>query len=403
MNKPVRLFPNTVAGVIQGLQETFGEGVYADKVVEQLFRDNKKWGKRDRAFIASSIYGIVRHWRKLWAILGKEETTHTPELYNLFGVFWLLQGNTLPEWTEFEEFKDFELEKFVANLPNDIGVIQSYPSWLNELAKTELGSDWDEIATNLNLPAPVALRVNTLKSDINRLQSILANEGVDTFNDSTFPDVLFLEKRPNLKLLESFKQGLFEVQDAGSQEIGKFLNPKPKTFVIDACSGAGGKALHIAALMENTGSILSLDIYQRKLDEQERRAKRNKVRIINTEAILNEDTILRHQAKADSLLLDVPCSGTGVIRREPDTKWKLDQLALDEVIELQREILGDYAAMVKPGGTMVYATCSILKSENENQVEWFLNNNSDFKLESEKRINPGKLSDGFYMARLIKQ
>ena len=403
MNKPVRLFPNTVAGVIQGLQETFGEGVYADKVVEQLFRDNKKWGKRDRAFIASSIYGIVRHWRKLWALLDKPESTHIPELYNVFGVYWLWQENTLPAWTEFEELSNFNLETSLANLPNDIGIIESYPIWLNDLAEKELGSEWEQIATNLNLPAPVSLRVNILKSDKNRLKKILQNEGVDTFEDHSFPDVLFLEKRVNLKLLDSFNQGLFEVQDAGSQEIGKFLNPQPKTYVIDACSGAGGKALQMAALMENTGSILSLDIYQRKLDEQEKRAKRNKVRIINTEAILNEDNILRHKAKADSLLLDVPCSGTGVIRREPDTKWKLTRDALDEVISLQKEILENYSVMVKSGGTLVYATCSILKSENENQVQWFLSEHSDFSLDEEKRIQPGPYSDGFYMARLIKK
>ena len=244
--------------------------------------------------------------------------------------------------------------------------------------------------------------MNTLKSDKNRLKKILQNEGIETFINASFPDVLFLEKRPNLKLLDSFNQGLFEVQDAGSQEIGKFLNPQPKTVVVDACSGAGGKALQMAALMENTGSILSLDIYQRKLDEQEKRAKRNKVRIINTEAILNEDTILRHKAKADSLLLDVPCSGTGVIRREPDTKWKLSEESLAEVISLQKEILESHSVMVKPRGTIVYATCSILKSENEDQVQWFLSKNSDFKLDQEMRINPGPLSDGFYMARLIK-
>ena len=402
MNKPVRLFPNTVAGVIQGLQETFGDELYANKVVEQLFRDNKKWGKRDRAFIASSIYGIVRHWRKLWAMLDKPESTHIPELYNVFGVYWLWQENTLPEWTEFEELANFNLETALANLPKDIGVTESYPIWLNDLATKELGSEWEQIATNLNLPAPVALRVNTLKSDKNRLKKILQNEGIETFINASFPDVLFLEKRPNLKLLDSFNQGLFEVQDAGSQEIGKFLNPQPKTVVVDACSGAGGKALQMAALMENTGSILSLDIYQRKLDEQEKRAKRNKVRIINTEAILNEDTILRHKAKADSLLLDVPCSGTGVIRREPDTKWKLSEESLAEVISLQKEILESHSVMVKPRGTIVYATCSILKSENEDQVQWFLSKNSDFKLDQEMRINPGPLSDGFYMARLIK-
>lgn len=265
-----------------------------------------------------------------------------------------------------------------------------------------MGPDWKSIASSLNLPAPVAIRVNILKASLAKIKAAFKKHQIAFFEDEEFPNVLFLEKRPNLRLLESYKGGWFEIQDAGSQEIAKFLNPKPGEYIIDACAGAGGKALHAAALMDNQGKIVSMDVYQRKLIEHEKRAKRAGVSIIRTEEILNGSSIERFATKADKLLLDVPCSGTGVIRREPDTKWKLSQESLEEVISLQKEILENYSVMVKPSGTLVYATCSILKSENENQVEWFLSKHSDFSLEEEKRINPGPYSDGFYMARLIK-
>ncbi len=402
MNKPVRLFPNTVAGVVNALQQTFWEGIYAEKVLESLFRENKKWGKRDRSFIAESTYGIVRYWRKLWAILGKEESENTSELYELFGIWWLLNDRTLPEWEEFEALKGFDLKSDIANLSDDIGIQESYPEWLDVLAFNELGAKWKSIASNLNLPAPVAIRVNTLKTTIEKVETEFQKLEIEYFQDEAFPNVLFLKKRTNLRMLDSYKNGWFEIQDAGSQEIAKFLNPVSGEYIIDACAGAGGKALHTAALMHNQGKIVSMDVYQRKLVEHEKRAKRAGVTIIHTQEILNESSIERFSLKADKLLLDVPCSGTGVIRREPDTKWKLSEESLANVIALQKEIIENYSLMVKTGGILVYATCSILKSENENQVEWFLGKHADFSLDEEKRINPGPHSDGFYMARLIK-
>ena len=391
-----------MAGVVNALQQTFWEGMYADKVLESLFRENKKWGKRDRSFIAESTYGIVRNWRKLWAILGKDASENATDLYEIFGVWWLLQKRELPEWEEFENLKNFDLENAESNIPQETGIQESFPEWLDGLAFSELESEWKSIASNLNLPAPVAIRVNTLKADLQKVRAEFENQGIEYFEEAEFKNVLFLKKRPNLRLLESYKNGWFEIQDAGSQEIAKFLKPQSGEYMIDACAGAGGKALHAAALMHNQGKIVSMDVYARKLVEHKKRAKRAGVKIIRTEEILNDSSIFRFQAKADKLLLDVPCSGTGVIRREPDTKWKLSEESLTEVISLQKEVLENYSVMVKPGGTLVYATCSILKSENENQVEWFLAKNPEFTLDEEKRINPGSFSDGFYMARLIK-
>ena len=174
--------------------------------------------------------------------------------------------------------------------------------------------------------------------------------------------------------------------------------------VVDACAGGGGKALHLAAMMRNKGKIHALDIHAWKLAELKKRAARAGADIIETREIEGSKTIKRLAAHADRLLLDVPCSGLGVLRRNPDSKWKLSAEEVDRLVALQAEILENYARMVKPGGKLVYATCSILPSENERQVQAFLARHGDvWQLEAELRRNPAQGGfDGFYAARLVQ-
>jgi 16S rRNA (cytosine967-C5)-methyltransferase len=203
---------------------------------------------------------------------------------------------------------------------------------------------------------------------------------------------------------ECFKKGFFEVQDAGSQMIAPLLNPQPGERVVDACAGAGGKSLHLAACMKNKGKIISMDIHEWKLNELKKRAARGGVDIIETKVIETNKTIKRLENSFDKILLDVPCSGMGVIRRNPDTKWKLSMEEIDRMILLQREILRDYSKMGKSKSTMVYATCSILNRENEDQVKWFLTETEEgksWKLVEEVRLWPHKDGfDGFYAAKM---
>ena len=173
-------------------------------------------------------------------------------------------------------------------------------------------------------------------------------------------------------------------------------------FVIDACAGAGGKTLHMAALMENKGRILSMDITKWKLDELKKRARRATASNVEPRLIEGSKTIKRLECKADRLLLDVPCSGLGVIKRNPDAKWKLDAGFIERTKELQQKILTDYSIMTKKGGQMVYSTCSILPSENRQQVDIFLKANKNFEFIKDKSILPSAGFDGFYMA-LIKR
>lgn len=211
---------------------------------------------------------------------------------------------------------------------------------------------------------------------------------------------LVLKKRQNVFSSPLFKNGFFEIQDAGSQAIGIFSGAEPGMQVIDACSGGGGKALHMAAMMENKGRIIAMDVEAWKLDNLKTRARRAGAFNIETRLIEDTKTIKRLEKKADLLLLDVPCSGTGVMRRNPDAKWKLDEAFIHKTKLLQQNLLTEYASMVKTGGSLVYSTCSILPGENRQQVDLFLKDHPGFELIQDKIILPSEGFDGFYMARL---
>lgn len=388
---------------MEALETSFGKGYYVDKVLERLLRSNRRWGKRDRAFIAETTYEMVRWWRLLWFLNGKEPSLKRKELYRLFGIWWLWQGNSLPDWNQFSALVDFDLESARLRVPRDVGISQSFPEWLDERAAAELGEKkWAEIAAQLNQPAQVILRANTLLTTRQELQEKLAEEGFETLCTENSETGLILKERANTFRSSSFQNGLFEVQDGGSQLIAPMLVPRPGMRVIDACAGAGGKTLHLAALMENKGSIIAMDVEDRKLRELKKRARRNQVHNVETRLIDSSKVIKRLAETADRLLLDVPCSGTGVIKRNPDTKWKLQPEHLEKVRSMQFRIIRDYSEMLRTGGLMVYATCSILKSENEEQVQGFLKDKPNFKLLEEKRVDPGPESDGFYMALLEK-
>lgn len=402
MAAPPRLHKNTVAAVIEILETSFGKNSYVDKVVERVIARNPKWGARDRHFIAETSYEIVRWWRLLWALSGKEPSLKRKDLYRLFGLWWLRQGHSLPDWPAFEQVEQINWQTRQEALTEDIALRESFPQWFHDRATAELGEAWPPLAAALNLPAPLSLRVNSLKTNRQALTKALAEAGVETHESSLSSVGLLLPKRVKVHKLAPFQAGHFEVQDSGSQLIAPFLEVAAGQRVIDACAGAGGKSLHLAALMENRGEILAMDVEARKLGELEKRAQRNGVDILRTQCIRSTRDISRHQASADRLLLDVPCSGTGVIKRKVDSKWKLQPEHLLRVQKLQRNILTDYSQMLKAGGKMVYATCSILPSENEEQVQRFLAEQPQFCLVKEQRQNPSAESDGFYMALLEK-
>jgi 16S rRNA (cytosine967-C5)-methyltransferase len=250
----------------------------------------------------------------------------------------------------------------------------------------------------------VVLRANRLRTDREQLRATLQADGIEA-NLVGEGDALRLSHRKNVFQTSAFKSGHFEVQDYSSQQVAPLLAPEPGMRVVDACAGGGGKTLHLAALMQNKGSLIALDTLAWKLDELKLRARRAGATNIETRPIETRKVIKRLYGTADRLLLDVPCSGLGVLRRNPDSKWKLSPEFIDNLRLTQQDILQSYSPIVKSGGRMVYATCSILPSENAQQVAAFLASEAGkgWQVLSEKSILPQDEGfDGFFMAFLEK-
>ena len=404
MRGHLKLHRPVVNHVIQALQEIFGEGFYADKVIERRFKNDRKLGSRDRKFVADTVYGSVRWWRLLWASLITDPSLAERDLWRLIGAYILLENPDaqLPPWPEFKDLDPKWLERNLTKARRNPAAKESVPDWLFELGVSQLGDDWEAALNLMNRPAPVVLRANTLKGNREALKGKLSEEEIETDFAPETRDGLILRARKNTFLTASFKQGLFEIQDGASQQVAPLLLIEPGMRVIDACAGAGGKALHIAALLRNKGKLICLDVVEKKLIELKRRAARAGVDVIETKLIESSKTIKRLEGSADRLLLDVPCSGLGILRRNPDTKWKLQPSDVVELEALQARLLNEYSLMLKPGGRLVYATCSILPSENEKQVENFLSKNgASWRLAEEKKFWPGtNRYDGFYAAAL---
>lgn len=395
--------PLLVRAVVQALQAIFIENRHADRVIEYVLRQNPKAGSRDRAFVAETTYEVVRYYRFYSAILGQTPTSEE-HFWQLIGIHLLLQtGN--------EEV--FRLDELRALRPDTIrqratewrqqrAYRESVPDWLDALGQQQLGERWEETLAWLNRPADVVLRTNPLKTTRDALQQRLQAEGIQTRPHGP-ADALVLLQRQNVFQTQAFREGLFEVQDYSSQQVAPLLDPQPGMRVVDACAGGGGKTLHLAALMQGKGSIVALDTLPWKLDELRKRARRAGAHNIETRTIENSKVIKRLYESADRLLLDVPCTGLGVLRRNPDSKWKLSPAFLEEIRQTQQHILQQYTRIVKPGGLVVYATCSLLPVENEEQVRTFLDSptGAAFELLAERTLWPQDEGfDGFYTALL---
>jgi 16S rRNA (cytosine967-C5)-methyltransferase len=395
----MKLHNNTIRGVHTALEAIFEQGQYADKVIERTLKSNPKWGAKDRSFIAETTYEMVRWWRLVNFLSPSKDP------WDLFGTYWLMQGNELPPWDEFARLQPEKIKSKYDSI-TDPGLLESIPAWLQTLGSQELGEKWEAEIHALNEEAEVVLRVNTLKTTRERLKNLLEADGIRSYLVKGYPDALVLEERQNVFRHPSFKEGLFEVQDASSQLVAAALQVEPGMRVIDACAGAGGKSLHLAALMGNKGKVISMDVEEWKLQQAKLRARRNGVSIFEPKIIEGSKTIKRLKESADRLLLDVPCSGLGVLRRNPDTKWKLSAESIEKVQATQQEILQSYPSMLKKGGQLVYATCSILPSENEEQIKKFLASEAgkDFELIEDRKVLAQESGfDGFYIARLLKK
>ena len=343
----------------------------ADRQMEGYFRTHRNMGVRDRGFVAETVYGCLREKKWLEHIAG------SALLLDIVAAYLLTHGYSARalEETGFrgEARGIVERARILDKSSLPFETQTNLPAWLTTRLRAEHGDDETLVMSRaLNLPAPVDIRVNTLKARREEVQVRLAAEGFPTEITPYSPSGLRRQERAPLFHTQCFKEGLFEVQDEGSQLLTTILEPRRNEMVVDFCAGAGGKTLHLGALMANTGTVYAFDVLAKRLERLKprlRRAGLNNVRMV-TISHERDARVQRLKGKIDRVLVDAPCSGIGTLRRNPDIKWRVINLA--ELAETQQRILSAAAELLKPGGRLVYATCSLLKEENEEIVEKFL-------------------------------
>ncbi|MDB6075547.1 MAG: methyltransferase, partial [Verrucomicrobiaceae bacterium] len=269
----LNLHRHLISQIVDALADIFIYGYYSDKVIERRFKLHPKWGARDRKQVAETIYEIVRWWRWHWHLAGlpdgdcliKEKIT-LERIWQVWGAYWISKTGSAASLYEVERMDVEAVQARAAEIVAP-AIRASLPDWLNDLGKKELGHEWPDLLRALNRPADVFLRANTLKIQTKPLSINLEKEGIENKLLPDVPDAIQLVKRQSIFASSAFRAGLFEVQDAASQQIAPFLDVSPGQRVIDACAGAGGKALHLACLMKNKGKIVALDIHEWKLKE----------------------------------------------------------------------------------------------------------------------------------------
>lgn len=390
-----------VIEVVRCLKEIFLDHRPADKVIEKCFKSNPKLGKRDRSFIAEQVYDITRNYVLVSACVPEAEN-----FWSIAGAWLILREQTLPDWPEFQSLSPPVIQKRASGLVRNPAFRWSVPPELDLYGQQALGSTrWYAEMQAMHQPAPLILRVNSLKATLGQVTKALEDLDIRYhFIPGSPTGALIIDQRINLFSTPLFQSGWVEVQDNSSQQVGLFVDPQPGMRIIDACAGGGGKSLHMAALMGNKGRIISMDIEEYKLTNLRQRAKRAGAGIIESRLIENRKSIKRLEGSADKVLLDVPCSGSGVLRRNPDAKYRLNREYIESLMAKQKLILDDYQTMVKPGGELIYVTCSIFPDENENQVHSFLTEHPEFERLQTLQLWPSECGyDGFFMVKMRKQ
>lgn len=304
------------------------------------------------------------------------------------------------EKEDYEEF--FQIKDDVER----ISKTNSMPVWIiEELMKNNTIEEVEEICKNLNLRPEIIIRINKLKTTKEEIMRKLEEANIEYREIPDMEDFLVLNKIKNIENLELFKDGLFTVQDASAGLTAIVLNPQENEEILDACSAPGGKTTYIAELMHNKGKIEAWDIHEHRTKLVEKNAERLGIKIINTDVKNSAEYEEKYKEKFDRILLDVPCMGIGVIKRKPDIKWQRKKEDIEEISNLQRKILENCSKYLKRGGYLVYSTCSILKEENEDVVNDFIKNNSDFEIVKNGLFNikPDKEKDGFFICKLHKK
>lgn len=352
----------------------------ADALLRRFFRENPKLGGGDRAFIAETVFGVLRH--RLF--LEQVATPVSPR--GLFLAYLVrFQGVNLRElksWAKQAELDWLKTVKAATMQTQPLAVQAEFSDWLVEKLR-QFMSDTDilQLGKSLQTGAPLDLRVNTLLAKRDQVLEALARDGIAADATAFAPCGIRLRDKPVINRHPLFLAGQIEVQDEGSQLLAYLLAPRRGEMVVDFCAGAGGKTLQIGALMHSKGRLYAFDTSEKRLNNLKLRVKRAGLSNVHSQRIDNEKDIKikRLQGKIDRVLVDAPCSGLGTLRRNPDLKWRQSPHSVEELKIKQAAILAAAATLIKPGGRLVYATCSLLPEENQAIVADFMEKHPVFE------------------------
>lgn len=430
------------------------QGAYSNIALKKFLKETD-YKVVDRGFITELVYGIIKNKTRLDYIIGKFSSVKinkmSPWILNILrlGVYQILFLERIPDSAACNEsvklskkYGHMASSKFVNAVLRNVGrqkdtiafpdkkqkpieyleVTYSHPRWMIEQWIKKYGFDFTEgLCKANNEVADLTVRANTLKTTPEELASHLTQEDIQVEKGKYIAEALLLRHVGNIEGIDAFKSGLFQVQDESSMLVSKVLDPQPGETIIDVCCAPGGKTTHIAQLMKNTGCIYGWDIHPHKIELVRTAAQRLGIEILQLEArdaTAANDALLN---KADRVLVDAPCTGMGIIRRKPDIKWNKANEDLKSITEIQRKIIDTASKYVKPGGTLVYSTCTIQDEENINLVKAFLEEHSDFELVSiegtvptglqKDTVSQGYLqlypnvdgTDGFFISKLKRK
>lgn len=436
------------------LYEVNEKGAYSNIALNRQLESGNLQGI-DRAFVTELVYGVLK-WRltidrTIQNFSNIKLKKISPWILNILrlGVYQLLYMSKIPESAACNESvklaskhghnasrgfvnavlrniarnrDDLKLTESIGDRVQYLSVKYSHPEWMVGKFMELFGDEFTESLLEADNEVPdFTVRANALKTAAAQLKEILASEGVEAIPGRYAGEALILKNPSSVSKLKAFREGLFQVQDESSMLVARVLDPRPGEFVIDACSAPGGKATHIAQLMQNRGTVLARDIFEHKLKLIEDAAVRLGIDIIRTEIYDASIPDGANAGKADRVLLDAPCTGLGILRRKPDIRWSRDIGDGKAITELQLRMINAVASSLKPGGIMVYSTCTVLPEENGGLVRSFLKENIEFELDDITPYLPPELTryaedrgmlqlypnrdgvDGFFIARLRKR
>lgn len=377
--KPVSRHQIDAASQALGMVLTFERP--ADVVLHEFFRSRPALGSHDRAFIAESVFGVLRKKRHLDQVA----PVATPRRM-LLAYLSRMAGMSVRELTPLLRRDETEAVSRMKAVPLDdlpIDVAAELPDWVVKRLRARM-PDTEILALGraLQQPAPLDLRVNTVRARREAVLAALAKASIEARPAPYSPIGIRLRDKPAINRHPLFIGGSIEVQDEGSQLLGYVVAPRRGERVVDFCAGAGGKALLLGALMHSQGQVYAFDVSERRLARLKPRLKRSGLSNLHPAVIADENDVKvrRLASRVDRVLVDAPCSGLGTLRRNPDLKWRQTPASVEELVRKQASILEAAARLVKPGGRLVYATCSLLSEENDEIVQAFLAGRRDFEL-----------------------